>query len=516
MQRVTTEIELKLAIPPEATALLRRHPLLKKLRTAPPVKRRLNNSYFDTPELDLTRLGYALRLRRVDGHWLQTAKWGGSVQGGLHRRKESEVEADGEIIDLARFPNRSLRRDLAPFADKLRLLFVTDFWRTAWELVTETGDYIELALDQGEIRCGEKCTRISEIELELKSGDPARLYQIALELQKSLPLRPEPINKAEQGYALYLDTPPAPMKAMPVALTAGMTAAKALQAIAWNCLAQMQGNEHGLLYLDDPEYLHQLRVALRRLRAALGLFRMAAPRAQNAGLLRDIRWLGERLGPARDWDVLVGQTLPPLLAKLGEQHNADLLRQTTEHALRQATETARTKALSGACRAVHSPRFARLLLELFAWLASGKWNAGGAFDQPAADFARQALKRRYRQASKCGRKMDRTEARHTLRIAVKKLRYASEFFTPLFNAKKVSAYGKAEAELQDILGGFNDRAVAINLLAELGNSGDAKMHRLTGRLARGLEEKNRRELKTLEKAWRAFGRMRPFWETTDV
>jgi triphosphatase len=493
------EIELKLAILPAAASQLRRHPLVKSLSSAPPLRRRLHNRYYDSADLDLTHQGYALRLRRVDGRWLQTLKGGGQMEGGLHRREEWEVSVDGDALDLSRFRNRAAQQVLAPLAGQLQLLFVTDFWRTTWELTTAAGDRIELALDQGKVRAGGKQVPISEVELELKSGNPLSLYELAVALQQDLPLHPESANKAERGYALYLGLPPAPAKAEPLALLPAMGAAVALQAIVWNCMAQMQRNEYGLLHLSDPEYLHQMRVGLRRLRAALGLIRLAQADIVDKPILRELGWLAERLGPARDWDVFVTQTLP-------------LLTQKRDAPITHTAEITRKRRLVSARRAVASVRYAGLLLRISLWVTEAKWRTGAVFNKPAIDFARQTLQHHQRQTRKRGKSTDRPEDLHALRIAVKKLRYATEFFESLFDDGASRGYGERLTELQEVLGRLNDLTVASRLLFELAKGADLRLQQALARVQGRLEKLSKQDVKSLRKAWRKFSNEDLFWE----
>src|SRR5207344_41549 len=113
--------------------------------------------------------------------------------------------------------------------------------------------------------------------------------------------RLEAASKAERGYALVAGLTTAPVKAIAPALQPAMTVTQAFRTIVFSCIAHLQANERGLLETDDPEYLHQARVALRRLRSALSVFNRAFPRALFEELVVDLRWLGSCLGPARDW-----------------------------------------------------------------------------------------------------------------------------------------------------------------------------------------------------------------------
>ena len=145
----------------------------------------------------------ALRLRQAGGHWIQTVKGGGKVEEGLHQRPEWEEPVTGGILDLDKlsvspwhsFFTLNIQSRLIP-------IFVTDFWRTIW-LMELPNCLIELALDEGEIQARNKQVPICEVELELKSGAPESLFDLAEELRKSIALQPEDRSKADRGYMLY-------------------------------------------------------------------------------------------------------------------------------------------------------------------------------------------------------------------------------------------------------------------------------------------------------------------------
>ncbi|MDB5769528.1 MAG: Adenylate cyclase, partial [Collimonas fungivorans] len=204
------EIELKLLLEPRDVASFRRHPLLTHYATGKPQSRQLTSIYFDTPELYLQQNHTALRVRKVGTRWVQTCKSGGQAAAGLHQRPEWESDISGAAPDL-----QALRGLLEPgsavaallsapdLANRLLPIFTTQFKRTIWLLRSQAGDEVELALDQGEILHGDKSIAISEIELELKSGAAASLFELALALQQTLPLRAANASKAERGYAMH-------------------------------------------------------------------------------------------------------------------------------------------------------------------------------------------------------------------------------------------------------------------------------------------------------------------------
>jgi triphosphatase len=171
---------------------------------------RLENIYFDTPDLTLARAKSALRLRRTPDGWLQTFKTVGVARNGLHARHEWEMPVAGEALETDRLlrecNDAGVSTALSEAASALIALFRTDFTRTLWALTTE-GAQIEAAIDQGEVTAnvnGEtRSAPICEIELELKAGDEAALHTLAAQLAAVLPgLAPDDISKAQRGYRL--------------------------------------------------------------------------------------------------------------------------------------------------------------------------------------------------------------------------------------------------------------------------------------------------------------------------
>lgn len=466
------EIELKLLIDPDQADALRSHELLEKYAAGAPVRQQMTTTYFDTPDLYFSRHRAALRVRQIGTGWVQTLKDGNQVQGGLHSRNEWEAEVDEGVPDLAAL--RELVGAASPWFERLadqdlqagiEPVFSNRIDRTAWMLEFAGGQRAELVLDQGELQRGVSIEPISEIELELKSGDAAPLFDFALELQQEIPLRLGNASKSARGYAMMHPAPPTLAKAEPVQLKSGMRAEDALTAIAANCVAQIQGNEAGVLQGGDPEHVHQMRVGLRRLRSLLKLFEDAAP--LPAGLDLELRWLGEQLGAARDWEVLAEDTLSQLMHAYPAEPALLPLQQA---ALGQARAR---RAQAG--QALGSVRYARLMLRLIAWLHGRRWQQDAAPQQqqalaaPVKAFARRVLKADKRRLERRARKLAAADApaRHRLRIAAKRMRYATEFFASLYPARQVRPFVRALSSLQDTLGQLNDAAVTRKALREL-------------------------------------------------
>jgi triphosphatase len=199
---MTVETELKLRIAPGQLARLKRLALLKKFPSSRPVTRRIYNVYYDTPKLELHKSGMALRLRHVGQQWLQTLKGGGSVKAGLHQRNEWEVAVSGPALDFSRIEDAAWH-EYVPLSlrNKLQPVFVTDFTRTSRTLKFRDTE-IELCMDHGEISTQQQRLPICELELELKSGEPKQLFELALVILEFVPFELEMFSKAEHGYGL--------------------------------------------------------------------------------------------------------------------------------------------------------------------------------------------------------------------------------------------------------------------------------------------------------------------------
>lgn len=506
------EIELKLRVAPDAIRRLVGHRLLKGTGRA--VTRRLRSIYYDTPALDLLRQGVALRVRKEGGAWVQTVKGGSTVHAGLHERAESETRVTGPEPDLARIEDKGFAATLrrARIRDELRPVFVTDIRRSQRVLDDGAGTVIEASIDRGVIRSGEHVEPLAELELELKSGDSAQLYELALRLQKEVPLALESRSKAARGYALQGADKASPVKARAAVLDPGMSVSDAFKAVMQANLFHLHANERGMLEGADPEFLHQMRVALRRLRSALGVFSPPLPEDEIQPLARDLKWLASSLGPARDWDVFVFETLPPIEAEFGAHGE---LRAFLEHC-----GELRREANAKARRAVRSPRYQRLLLRLASWIAAERWRAsseslaGEALQRPVTEFASLVLERRYQQARKRGRGLARRSPAelHRLRIAIKKFRYATDFFAGLYEGKTAGESLERLGRLQDILGTMNDAATVAGLMTQgFGGVRGRRVLEAKGILlgwSRGRAATLKRELKS---AWKAFRAAERFW-----
>lgn len=460
------EIELKLRVRPEDMARLRAAPLFGTAKGRA-VTRQLQSVYYDTPDLRLHGRALTLRVRRQGQKFVQTLKSAPEGVGGVTTRGEWESPVAEPRPNLAALPVNGGWDQIGPLADgELRPVFESDIKRTVRRLAPGDGGEIEVAFDLGEIRTAEgQAMPVAEIELELTQGDNVKaLYELALALNEVAPLRVETRTKAERGYALAMGGVTGWSKAGRLDIAPEDTVETALARIVRHCVGHLVANEACALSGDNPEGIHQMRVALRRLRSALSIFKELLPPAQYADLAAEVKWLAGAFGPARDWDVFLEELFAPVdRAFPGDPALA---------ALAEAARRCRELGYVRAREAILSRRYTALLLRVGAWVDGRGWRdqpvseQAAQFFQPVHTLSDRLLAKRHRQARKRGRGFAHAppDARHELRIALKKLRYATDFFRALYPAKAVKRYADDLAHLQDALGHLQDVATVGRLM----------------------------------------------------
>lgn len=423
-----------------------------------PTKKRLRSIYFDTPDHALHDAGISLRLRDTGTCKLQTVKLDTGVTAGISNPVEVEFETLGTTPDIDAIPDKSVRKRIRQVVGKeyLKPIFETDIVRTAVTL--KNGKAIaELALDKGEILSPVCREPITEVELELKGGDARAMLAMAKELLDGVPIRLGQTNKAGRGYRLASgeeEAGPTPVKGRLPRLEPGMDAVEAFRLVAVAAVDQILKNRDALFAGKDPEAVHQLRVGLRRLRAALQAFRPVLDPKRIARLDRKLRKAGRIASGLRDRDVLLGELVRPVLPRAGVGRGPPALERRLEKDLKRQRREVRRK-LAG-------PGLNGLLLEL-SMLAGVPCGNGTMLPvERVADIAMQDSWRRVRRRA---RKIDTLdeEGRHALRKAMKGLRYTAEFFEALYPGEHTASFISSMRSLQDSFGYLNDVALARRL-----------------------------------------------------
>jgi inorganic triphosphatase YgiF len=504
-RKPSSEVELKLEVDARDLARLKDHALLQGLAPA----KTLVSTYFDTPDFRLRKKGLSLRVRFDGRDHVQTVKTA-AESAGLQRRGEWETKLSSDRPDLAAVAGASLTEALDGQAATLGPRFSMEVLRRQ-RIVRRDGAEVEISLDEGEVSAGERREPLMEIELELKRGEAAALFDLAAPLFEAAAPRLSVRSKAEAGYAL-IDAAPLAYKSTPVGLDRAMTSAEGFQAIGRSCLAQFVRNERLVRASRRPEAVHQARVGIRRLRAAISIFKPLLGDPQSERLKAGLRQAGADLGAARDLDVLI------------ERMNAlELMTAFDKESLMAALERRRDEAYDAAVAALRTPQVARLTFDVAAWLEAGDWlrSADPArralTRRPLVEFAAADLDRRARSLRKAAPKIRKFEAfeRHQVRIKAKKVRYGAEFFASLAkgsdNRKAARGFIAALKPFQDALGELNDLVNGERLLRVIAeNSRDPNLAFAAGASVDEIERRTGLLLKAAEKAAADFAKAKPF------
>jgi inorganic triphosphatase YgiF len=455
-----------------------------------------DTAYFDTKDGIVRRAGYSLRVRKADGKYVQAVKHKPAAAAGLFVRREWEAGIAGLALDDAALAKTPLKKLLeAEEAGPLKLQVRSKFRRTIW-LVTRKDSVIEVVLDEGTVTAGKAESPLCELELELKSGKPRALFALAGEIGAALPLRLGVLSKAERAYALADRNLGEAARAEPVALPIPVSEGAAFRIVAQSCLRHYRLNEIVLLARRDADSLHQARIALRRLRSALSLFRATVRGKDYPGLREEIGWLAGQFGDARNLDVLLA----------GEEGLY------AEEAVRERLLKARAKAYDRVEAALGSERVRALMLNLSLWIEAGAWRFRDRAKRDLAGLASDQLDRQWRRVKRHGTRLDRAAAedRHRLRLDVKKLRYSAEFLAGL-SAKRPKLARRerfvlALKELQESLGDLNDAEAAQAITTRLapGLRGNAQRLRRKAAAAEAIA--------AAEEALKAAAEVAGYWE----
>ena len=343
-------------------------------------------------------------------------------------------------------------------------------------------------------------------DVSLKEGAGAPLCALLQGLADSVPFSVSRIGLAD----LVPGKRPSSVKSKPPPLLPGMSAAEALSQIASSAYAHLLANHECLLRRGAAESIHQMRVALRRLRSAMTMFKDLLTDPASDALREELRWLQQILGAARDWDVLLADTVAPLEGLLGNLAGYERLCAL----IAERRQQARTRALSELAK----PRLAKLMLQLAFWTESAGADHPLA-QRPVTELARVILDKRHRRVR---REMARfselsVEGRHQCRIDIKKLRYAVDFFGGLYPARRGQRLLPLLAGLQDRLGTLNDVAIARDKLEALVmEDGSAELAWAAGQLIGWHSGRAERLLSQIQDDWLAVERLPLFWRDPEA
>jgi inorganic triphosphatase YgiF len=499
------ETELKFALSPGARRLVERHAVLADPAAGAAATHTDLTTYYDTADHALHDAGFSLRIRHCldDGKYVQTVK--ATIAGASLRRQEWQWTLPGDALDLERLEEvPGLLAAMNGGSSDLQPVFCTEVRRRQQMLHRPDGSLVELALDDGVIVTSGQREPLSELEIELKAGSEQTLFGVGLDLVHSAPLSLQVESKAERGYRLQDCNGPKARKAEGVALDPEATVAVCFAQLAESVMEHLLSNQPAALRGEEAEGVHQMRVAVRRLRSLLILFAPLLEERTRSRFEDELRHLGDCLGTARDWDVFAGDTLPAAAS--------DGVAIGWIESLQAAAETKRHGAHQAAKKAIGAPSFARFAVAFRAWsaceaaaLAHGGDRAMGALAPGLLDRLERKLAKRLGDIDE-----DDTATLHAVRKSAKKLRYGVEYFDALFGPE-AGRYAKRCNQLQKKLGTLNDFETATRRIVDLVGDGRLDLAPAAGALSNWCEARRPKRLKKAVKACTTFARQDPFW-----
>lgn len=441
---------------------------------------KLSDTYLDTEDWRLYRAGYALRVRRVEegkqpleATMKSLDSVGASADGvsGLRRRREISARVEsaepGELVRAPGALGDHLRSLLGPA--RLRPIFAVNTHRSAYGLTLHGTRLGEVVLDETEIPLGdgEEPARLRRVEVELDANaeETTELERFVEGLRAECRLSPATSSKYEAGIFTHKLAPPGPPELGPTAVDETLTLGEAGFAVLRGQFSAFLAHEPGTRIGEDPEELHDMRVASRRMRAAMKIFAGALPRAFGE-LQEEVKWIAGALGEVRDLDVQLDQ-LETWISEADPEDREAL------GAIRGVLTQRREAARAGMLRALDSGRYSRLIETLTSLLGRGPEPDPPNAEKPVLAAAPALIRKLHKKVRKTGDRLEEGspgEEYHELRKKAKRLRYALEFLADVYGkpAKNLVTALKA---LQDVLGDHQDAEVAIAHLRELSEGG---------------------------------------------
>lgn len=468
---VPQEIELKLELTPQALREFRASPFFMKLGLDQPTNQKLRSTYFDTADRQLKAHNIALRVRdNGKGQLIQTLKTRGIVGDIASVREEHEVILTPQepMPNLAVLPEhwRALVEKLT-VDTPLQPLFETQITRQTAFINTPAGDTIEVALDQGWVIAGSSKHQIREVEFELVTGKSEALYDLALELVQTVPARLGIISKSQRGYALPTPHAHKAQRAESIVLSQALSVEEALAEIIRQSVRQIMANEPAIVETKQPEGVHQMRVALRRLRAGLQGFANWISDPVLLDFAAEAKALATSLGGTRDMDVFETDIIRPVLN--------DFPNHTGIAKILQKSKKRRAAAWKECLTTVASKDFTSFLLRLNLYVEQKAWRKNvvekNRLSVPVQKVAETILTRRHDKLLALADNLEilSIDQRHEMRKHIKKLRYMGTFFAAVFPNQKDEGqkkYLKQLAKLQNRFGALNDVAMAETILQD--------------------------------------------------
>ena len=458
--------------------LLLQHPLL----AAPPKRRRVHQTYYDTPDNRLAQHGLTVYETRILRKTTLTVRQTPDAKDSVDTAHEwTGITTPGAFDFATLIDTPETAETLAQFASTLTPYVSIDTSQRQWSVQIRSVQ-VDVVLEDGTLSTGadtaQRTTPLCELELRLTTGQPAALYGVARLLSRQLRLHPTQGSPLQRAMALQSKALAKPVKARRVKIDPKSSAIAVFKYVAWLCMDHLQANEDGVFGPDNVEFIHQARVALRRLRTALRLFNTELPVGFSDKWCQAWRDVGEQLGYARNWDVFCSDMLPAIATDLGD--HPDVLH------LKEFAQQKRDEAHAQTQQWLHGRRYSLTMIAFCEALLTLPERKDDRIDS----FADKALKKRHKRFCR-GARVAHTltgEERHEVRIDLKKLRYTLDFFESLYPQKQLQPFLEGLAETQELLGHMNDLVTGEMLLTlRPGNPFDLPVAWTRGKMTAYLE-----------------------------
>jgi CHAD domain-containing protein len=458
--------------------------------------------YLDTDDRRFHQAGYSLRIRRTGRRaggeaTLKALESAATAEHGLRNRRELSQELDQpDPLSLAKADGPVAQRVRAVAGRRpLQPLFEVRTRRRVFALEREGLPAGEVAVDETAIRpsSGGRPARLRRVEIEVQDGAGPAVEPLVDRLRAACGLQQAALTKYEAGIQSSRLSPPSAVDLGATEIDRDATIGAVALAVLRRHFGALLAREPGTRLGDDSEELHDMRVATRRLRAAIALFDDFLP-ADAVRAREDFAWLGQALGAVRDLDVQLEQ-LEQWLAGVPEPD-----RHALEH-LRAELERQRVAARATMLEVLDSRRYAAFVARFGRLLRTRGHRRTGPAALPARAVAPDLIEQQFAAVRKAAKRISpgsEPADYHRLRIRCKRFRYAIEFLADLY-PRETAPVVKRLVALQDILGLHQDADVAIARLRELALDPEAALPPATVFAMGEIAERYRQSMARLRK-----------------
>jgi len=509
-----SEIELKLVLPGQGAGsavvkyLLDNHYTVEELELVRNV-----DTYLDTFDWSLMKNKLSLRYRVSNSSWMYTVKSIGPVEDGIARRMETEIPFDKPVDDPTRIPAKQIRKRVDDIIFPRRLLEQVQIRtsRRRYRVISPEDAEIELAFDTSSfslrgLHKPRRVQKLEELEAEILDGPEGALQSLSVLLSDRFHYPPSKASKFEVAIERFKITIPSkkPPKGLRPRLDDRLDLA--VRKILTHQFMWLREHLPGVQQDLDTEFVHQARVATRRMRSALRLFREAIPESTATYLGGELKWLGGMFGAVRDLDVF-------LLNLSRFKNQIESFPPKKKRAFEDWIEKHRRTPLKALCQALESPRyrnFERRLAQFLERPLPVRPRPSLAL-KPVREVAPVIITEKFDAVIEQGRALladPKPKQYHLLRIQMKKLRYASEFMATAYEGT-LDAMIERAVEIQDCLGELQDTVFTRKFIEGLledwkGKLVDPDLLFILGEIYQLQSEIARERRETFDRIWKPF------------